>query len=401
MRVGIINRVPLVRAPFNQWTPQGADVTLISRYPVSVADSTNLKKVIVFADYDNDLKLTALVARLHQEQPFDRLITLSEFDILRVAKIRSLLHIPGQDYFSGTLYRDKITMKQFAQLKGLNVPRFARVTTLDEVQAFVAEFGTPAILKPSQQAGSKDVQVLNTLDEATTRNVTQALGTYGEMDLEQFIQGDLYHVDGIINQGQLQFVSVSQYLNDHGDSTTLNQKARTFADFTISEDSPAFKTLKTASQQLLRAPQLDYGTVHLEFILDATQRAFFVEMGSRTGGLMITNAIQHKYGLVMNEAAYKLQAGFNYQLSPQPPMTESGFLTVLPQNGRLVKFDVAPLRPEVQHIETNFEIGREYDEMDESTDYIAMVQFDALNGDAMQHKIEKINRIIKHNLVWG
>lgn len=91
-------------------------------------------------------------------------------------------------------------------------------------------------------------------------------------------------------------------------------------------------------------------------ILDATQRAFFIEMGSRIGGLMITNAIQHKYGLVMNEAAYKLQAGFNYQLSPQPPMTESGFLTVLPQNGRLVKFNVAPLRPEVQHLETNFEI---------------------------------------------
>ncbi|MBQ0837018.1 hypothetical protein [Lactiplantibacillus pentosus] len=86
-------------------------------------------------------------------------------------------------------------------------------------------------------------------------------------------------------------------------------------------------------------------------ILDATQRAFFIEKGSRTGGF--------------------------------------------------VKFDVASLRLAVQHIETNFEIGREYDEMDESIDYIAMVQFDAPNDDAMQHKIEKINRIIKHNLVWG
>lgn len=400
MRIGIINRVPLVRAPLNQWTSKDAEVTLITRYPLADADKTNLKQVIVFEDYDNDLKLNQLVSRLHAEQPFDRLITLSEFDVLRVSKLRSLLQIPGQDYFSGTLFRDKLTMKQFAINQGLLVPTFTQVTTVEEIQKFVSEFGLPVILKPANQAGSKDVHVLNELGEITSAIIMKLLATYGEMDLEQFIQGEMYSVDGIVDQGQLQFVSVSKYLNNLGDSTTLNHAASTFAAFTISEASSEFKKLKAAAMQLLTPPYLDYGTVHLEFIINRQGRPFFVEMGSRTGGLMITNIIERKYGLVMNEAAYKLEAGFEYQIEPRLPVTESGFLTILPQVGRLVKFDVTALQPLVRALQTDLEIGKTYGGMVESIDCIAIMQFDAPNDMAMQNKLNQLNEVIAQTLVW-
>lgn len=400
MRVGIINRVPLIRAPFNEWTPTGANVTLISRYPLTAEDKSHFKQVIVFDDYDDDLKLTEMISRLHQEEPFDRLITLSEFDILRVSKIRNLLQISGQDYFSGTLFRDKITMKQFAINQKLHVPQFTRVQNIVDVRAFVDRYGFPVILKPSNQAGSKDVHVLNSMAEVTSKNTEVLLATYGEMDLEQFIQGDLYHIDGIINHGQLMFVSVAKYLNDLGYSTTLNQSASTFADFTVSESTPTFNTLKNAAKQLLSPAHLECGTVHLEFILDKYQQPYFVEMGSRTGGLMITNTIKRKYGLIMNEASYKLQANFKYKLHPQVPVTESGYLTVLPKKGQLIKFDTGPLRSLVQDLQTNFEIGKRYNEAAESTDYIAIMRFDAPDDTAMQKKIEQLNKLIVQNTTW-
>ncbi|NVY96745.1 ATP-grasp domain-containing protein [Lactobacillus sp. DCY120] len=400
MRIGIINRVPLARAQFNQWTPKGADVTLITPYPLAANERDSLKKVIVFKDYDNDLKLAQLIFRLHAQQPFDRLITLSEFDILRVAKLRDFLQIPGQDYFSGTLFRDKLTMKQLAIKQGIKVPPFTGVTTIEEIRRFADEYGFPLILKPVDQAGSKDIFVLKTSADINTVSVAKALASYGEMDLEDFIQGELYHVDGIVNQGYLQFISVSKYLNDLGDSTTLSKSASTRADFTISEASSSFQTLKAATKQLLTPPYLDCGTVHLEFIINPQGQAFFIEMGSRTGGLMITNSIERKYGLVMNEAAYKLQAGFDYQLVPQAPTLEAGFLTVLPQTGRLLKFDIAALKPLVQNLEVNFKIGKVYEGMIESTDYLAIMQFAARSDSEIQTKIAQINHVILQNIIW-
>ncbi|MDW3157596.1 hypothetical protein [Bifidobacterium longum] len=117
----MINRVPWVRASVTSWLEhsemEDTDVVLISRYDIPDSEKRGLSKFVYFESYDDDLALEKLVIELHGERPFDRIIALSELDILRAAKLRSLLDIPGQSYFSAFLYRDKIAMKEWAILR--------------------------------------------------------------------------------------------------------------------------------------------------------------------------------------------------------------------------------------------------------------------------------------------
>lgn len=402
MRIGVINRVPLLRAPINSWTPSDANVTLISSYPLQKNQVSNIKNFIYFKEYDDDSSLTSLILKLDLEEHFDCLITLSEFDILRVSKIRSLLGIKGQNYFSGQIFRNKIKMKKFARSRGLLVPKYGKVSSIYDIQKFVRINGYPCILKPTNESSSKDVFVLNENFNLDSKKLEDKLNKYGIMDIERYIKGKLYQVDGIVNNHELQFVSISQCLNNLGESTTLTKESKptTIADFTIDDSSKEFKKLKAQATMLLKDSYLNCGSVHIEFIIDENNDPYFIEVGSRTGGLMVSDIIERKYGIVMNEASYKLQAGFPYELSPNIPKIESGFISILPQEGILTKFDISKINPLVSRIDKNYQIGKTYGMATESTDHIALLQFEAKNDIKIKNKIAKINQLILNGISW-
>lgn len=402
MRIGVINRVPLHRAPINDWTPSDANVTLISKYPLSKYQITNIKNFIYFKDYDDDSSLTNLILKLDLEEHFDCLITLSEFDILRVSKIRSMLGIKGQNYVSGQIFRDKIKMKKFANKCGLLVPKYEKVSSIYNIKKFIEKYGYPCILKPTNESSSKDVFVLNKEADLESSVLDEKLNIYGTMDIEKYIKGKLYQVDGIVDNSEVQFVSISQCLNNLGESTTLTKESRpiTIADFTIDAKSKEFNMLENQTIMLLKNSHLSCGSFHIEFIIDENNNPYFIEVGSRTGGLMVSNIIERKYGIIMNEASYKLQAGFIYELNPKIPEIESGFISVLPQNGILTKFDISKIKNLVSEIEKNYQIGKNYGMAKESTDHLALLQFEAKNEIEIKNKITKINRSIFNCISW-
>lgn len=404
-RICVINTVTWLRAPISNWLNDNLDTTLISSYQVDKSLLKDINQFIYFEKYNDDEELENLVIKLHQQEKFDLLIALSEKDILRVAKLRELLGIQGQNYFSALLYRDKYIMKQFAKIIGLNVPEFSTFSEPCELMEKVSKIGFPILIKPLSKSGSEGVQVLKNKEEYDDYLEKKSL--WGEnYDVEQFILGDMYHVDGIVENNKLKFVSVSKYWNSLGKSTTLMESTQnttiTFADFTINKSDWEFLLLKGETKKFVEKSNFNNGTIHAEFIISEKDKTpYFIEIASRTGGLMISDTIEKKYGIIMNEVSFYLQVGqkVTYTLKNEPE--NFGFLTVFPQNKKLIEYDVSKIKQDLNVIDfyENHKIGKHY----KSTEYmnhIGIILFKGTSQENMKQKIQYLTRLIDSNIKW-
>ncbi|MCO4640490.1 Nikkomycin biosynthesis protein, carboxylase [Streptococcus infantarius subsp. infantarius] len=404
-RICVINTVTWLRAPISNWLNDNLDTTLISSYQVDKSLLKDINQFIYFEKYNDDEELENLVIKLHQQEKFDLLIALSEKDILRVAKLRELLGIQGQNYFSALLYRDKYIMKQFAKIIGLNVPEFSTFSEPCELMEKVSKIGFPILIKPLSKSGSEGVQVLKNKEEYDDYLEKKSL--WGEnYDVEQFILGDMYHVDGIVENNELKFVSVSKYWNSLGKSTTLMESTQnttiTFADFTINKSDWEFLLLKGENKKFVEKSNFNNGTIHAEFIISEKDKTpYFIEIASRTGGLMISDTIEKKYGIIMNEVSFYLQVGqkVTYPLKNEPE--NFGFLTVFPQNKKLIEYDVSKIKQDLNVIDfyENHKIGKHY----KSTEYmnhIGIILFKGTSQENMKQKIQYLTRLIDSNIKW-
>lgn len=404
-RICVINTVTWLRAPISNWLNDNLDTTLISNYQVDKSLLKDINQFIYFEKYNDDEELENLVIKLHQQEKFDLLIALSEKDILRVAKLRELLGIQGQNYFSALLYRDKYIMKQFAKIIGLNVPEFSTFSEPCELMEKVSKIGFPILIKPLSKSGSEGVQVLKNKEEYDDYLEKKSL--WGEnYDVEQFILGDMYHVDGIVENNKLKFVSVSKYWNSLGKSTTLMESTQnttiTFADFTINKSDWEFLLLKGETKKFVEKSNFNNGTIHAEFIISEKDKTpYFIEIASRTGGLMISDTIEKKYGIIMNEVSFYLQVGqkVTYPLKNEPE--NFGFLTVFPQNKKLIEYDVSKIKQDLNVIDfyENHKIGKHY----KSTEYmnhIGIILFKGTSQENMKQKIQYLTRLIDSNIKW-
>lgn len=66
-------------------------------------------------------------------------VARSEADVLRAARLREVLGVPGQDFASALAFRDKVLMKSLLRERGVSVPEFAPVRIPLDLFAFLRE----------------------------------------------------------------------------------------------------------------------------------------------------------------------------------------------------------------------------------------------------------------------
>ncbi|MCS4488924.1 hypothetical protein [Streptococcus sciuri] len=103
----------------------------------------------------------------------------------------------------------------------------------------------------------------------------------------------------------------------------------------------------------------------------------------------------------MNEVSFYLQVGqkVTYPLKNEPE--NFGFLTVFPQNKKLIEFDVSKIKQDLNVIDfyENHKIGKHY----KSTEYmnhIGIILFKGTSQEDMKQKIHYLTRLIDSNIKW-
>ncbi|WP_241520316.1 ATP-grasp domain-containing protein [Staphylococcus intermedius] len=281
-----------------------------------------------FAHYVSNRNIEMRALELSRQYHITHVLSISEFDVIRAAKIRALLNLEGQSMISAEAYRDKVLMKQLLQGTSVKTPQFDKVIDVENIQRFVVENGFPVVLKPIDGSGSSDVVIAREQQDIDT--FLQTHPDMGKYEIEQFIDGEMYHVDGLVHNGEVKCAYVSHYYN----GCLAFKDHQPLASYMLKADHPLSQALQQQVKQVVEAlPTLPNGSFHAEFFVTPTNDIYFCEIASRTGGGEIGRTLEHAIGMQLNQMSLYLQTGRVEEVEAHIQIQRyGGFILLPPQN---------------------------------------------------------------------
>jgi hypothetical protein len=364
MRVLVLHRSSLKRARLREWLGPDATICLIQNAAKLDVDPSDMPYdvVVPVADYDRSGLVEFEARRLHEECAFDRIVAFSEYDLLRAARLRAVLGIAGQDLDSALAFRDKVVMKERLTAGGVAVARFAPVDYAVDLLEFVAHSGFPVVVKPRAAAGSRGVAVLRSEPELAAwlaADFAGGHGPFGSWLVEEFVDGDLFHVDGLVNQGVVEICWPSWTTSCLGFHT---------GEAIVSHQLDAADPRTPALQDLVRAtlaslPHPDPMIFHAEAWQRADGSYLLNEIAGRLGGGPIPRAIERAFSVnlkqryVLAEVSSELARG---PVSAGPPKPYAGYVMLPTPNGTVVALPGGPFDRPWAESEVSAQIGDTY-----------------------------------------
>lgn len=290
----------------------------ISHYENQAADVHELEDI-----EDYTALHTAMQKTLEKYGRVDMLIAMSEYDLSNAAKLRTSFAIPGTDEEKIALYRNKVVMKERLQSDGLRIPRFIDYKTPEEAISFAEEAGYPVILKPKVGAASQGVSRVSNRKELedVLFSIEQANET-ANFQCEEFITGPIFHIDGLIQKGELQFIAVSQYVN----GCLAFSQGIPNGSFVVTDRIPLKERLTRFTEEVLHSLELDNGCFHLEVIDRNGEEAVFLEIGARMGGAETPFLTLELFGVNLCEEWIKIELGTFEKLEAPETGVHGGLL---------------------------------------------------------------------------
>ncbi|HUA92619.1 MAG TPA: ATP-grasp domain-containing protein [Terracidiphilus sp.] len=225
---------------------------------------------------------------------FDRVVALDEFDIGTAAQIREHMRIPGMGVTTAGYYRDKLAMRTGAQRAGFLVPPFCRVLNYDELREFMDRVAPPWLLKPRTEASAVGIRRIEEPEQ-----LWRALDGLGDRQshflLEQFVPGDIFHVDAIVSERQVVFSAVHRYGRP---PMQLMHEGGVFTTRTVDRTSGDWLELTALNAELAPSFGMVRGVTHAEYIrAHADGRSYFLEIAARVGGAFIADLVETASGI--------------------------------------------------------------------------------------------------------
>lgn len=334
---------------------KGMEVELFTNNRFKSYYSNKKFKVNTYDNMPDNQEYLLDVIKSHKDQKFDFLVANHEFDLITIAKLRELLEIPGQSFISALDFRDKYLMKKKVK-EVVSVPNFAKIGSNVELIDFISKNGFPVVIKPRMGAGSSDVKILR-----NSEDLREQL-KHGDKNIkfmvESFIDGLMYHVDGIFNSIDIQAVTVSKYYNN----CLSFQDNKALGSFIIDDTNPDKKRLIQEVDKVLHKLETPLIPIvfHAELFIKPNGSIVFCEIASRVGGGRVNSVFEISTGINLQEYFVESQICCENKLENLTNI-KAGWIIFPPKTGKLVSVNLLSkswLR------EVNFDkesIGKVYD----------------------------------------
>jgi hypothetical protein len=263
---------------------------------------------LVRADLGERVYESVLAAIEDHSQAFDRIISLSEYELLDAARLRDHLHVPGPSYEDARLVRDKVAMKHAVAAAGIDAPRFVPLASLHGAPIKMPWTGR-TVLKPTHGSGSEDVVIFATAGACAQAIQSRSTGVQaldreepalGAYEVEEYIEGNIAHFDGLVREGRVMAVIASRcigtcerYINNHPVGTYQIEADPAHAEWV---------------QRVISAVRLQNGAFHLE-AFEAARGLVFLEIGNRVGGGGVSQATSLAWGADFQRLELELLIG--------------------------------------------------------------------------------------------
>jgi biotin carboxylase len=234
------------------------------------------------------------VSYLARTEAIDRIVALDEFDLEMASTLREHLRVPGMGETTVRYFRDKLAMRTQAREKAILVPEFVPILNRARIGEFLERVPPPWVLKPRLSASAIGIKKVR--DASEVWRLIDELGDKQSYHLlEQFIEGDVFHVDSVAWERDVVFAEAQGYLRPpfevyHGGGL--------FCTRTLDRRSPEARALKDVNRAVVHALGMVRGVLHTEFIRGrADSRIYFLETAARVGGANIAETIEAATGV--------------------------------------------------------------------------------------------------------
>jgi biotin carboxylase len=240
----------------------------------------------------------------------DRIVALDEFDMENVAALREHMRIPGMGQTTIRYFRDKLAMRLRAHEVGVLVPEFIHILNHEDLNEFMKNVQGPWLLKPRSQASGIGMKKIEAPEQLWPW-LDQLGDNQSDYLLEQFLPGSVFHVDGIVSEGKVQFAEAHAYGSPPLDTSHLGG---VFTTRTLPRDGADADTLKELHRKLVEGLGLVRGVTHSEFLrARSDNRFYFIEVAARVGGAYISDVIDAATGINLWREWAKLEVGAGKQ----------------------------------------------------------------------------------------
>jgi biotin carboxylase len=232
-------------------------------------------------------------AYLARTERLDRIVALDDFDVELAAMLREYLCVPGMGTSTARLFRDKLAMRTAARAAGIDCPAFVPVLHHGTIAGWTQQVPPPWVLKPRSQAAAIGIRRVD-----STADLWRLFDELGDRQsdfvLEQFVRGDVFHVDSIVFDGAVRFAVASQYRTP---PMAVAHEGGIFVTSTLPFGGAEASRLLGLNARLLAAFGHRRGASHTEFIQRDDGGFDFLETSARVGGAFIVDVVEAATGV--------------------------------------------------------------------------------------------------------
>lgn len=404
MKILIINRIGLHHIPWASILDGDRLFMISDRNAVTdpVVSARLFERLECVEHYERSGRVEQLAIEMHREIGFDRIVAVSEFDLIRAGKLRDLLGVEGQSYASALAFRDKLRMKELVRAAGLAVPEFQRVDTPADVLAFVEKHGLGVVLKPVLGAGATHTYMIRTsqdLDRAMREGVFGPAALPSQFEVESMVDGVMHHVDGHVQDGKMVALWPSVYVT----ACHVYASGVMHASHTLAEDNPLAARLCSHVEQVLAAlPTPQVTGVHAEIFHTVDDRLVLCEIASRVGGPRIPDLFRTATGFELIPALIRGQAGHRMEIPSQCPRPTcvAGFMNIPARAGTLLHAPDVCTEPGVIEYRLTKQVGKQYVASTDLGDFASTFLFRADDEAAVRRAISNASDWFDRESAW-
>jgi len=306
---------------------QGARVLLLTREKIKDEPwpREDIDEIFLMPDLSKRPDIIYAVSYMMRANDIAQIVPLDDYDVETAAALREHLRLPGLGETVARYFRDKLAMRLQARANDLLVPEFTPVFNYDRLRAFMDRVPPPWVLKPRSEAGAMGIKKVHSAEEVW-RRLDELGDQQSFFHLEDYIPGEVYHVDSIVWDGEVQFALPHKYTQP---PMNVAHQGGVFVTRTLARDSEESEMLLVLNKKLLRAFELPRGVTHAEFIRGEDGRYYFLETAARVGGANIEQLVEAASGVNLWAEWAKLEIAFARGESYSAPKDSGGYAGVL------------------------------------------------------------------------
>ena len=219
-----------------------------------------------------------------------------------------VLDLPGNTFDSVQILSSKDLFRNYQMENGFNTPSTICVSETDNYFKLLGSLKFPFIIKPVDSSGSKGVTKIDNIEEIESAVKSAfSFSRKKRVIAEEYIDNEIadLHGDGFVVNGELVFSS----LGDH----IYNKKSNPFNPigtlWPSNRPGELIDKIEKDAAEIIRGCGFKNGPVNIEARVSSDGKPYLMEIGPRSGGHFVPQAIFYSTGFNMVRASLDVMLG--------------------------------------------------------------------------------------------